>query len=36
VTGRAHFGPARDSTGAAGAGTYGGAIRWRIKEVPVD
>ncbi|WP_420382364.1 energy transducer TonB [Novosphingobium sp.] len=36
VTERARFSPAHDSSGAAGAGTYDGAIRWRINEVPGD
>lgn len=33
VTERARFSPARDTTGAAGAGTYDGAIHWRINEL---
>jgi protein TonB len=36
VSERARFSPARDSTGAAGTGTYDGAIRWRINEAPAD
>lgn len=36
VTERARFSPARDSSGAASAGTYDGAIHWRINEVPGD
>jgi len=36
VTERARFSPARDGSGAVGAGTYDGAIRWRINEVPLD
>ena len=36
VTERARFSPAHDGSGAVGAGTYDGAIRWRINEAPGD